>query len=446
MNSKDAKHLQHLRNIQNISNLSKNIESNKKIAESTINLGNIQQNTKSNIHKIVKNPFKDSMIKVSQKHDVYVSCGDINGTSLELILKNHDQIAKWCNPIYCVSYDIIANAANLLNIKIPNLHLHEINSSDIEINPCTPTKQSGLYSFTSFKIALDLSVKNNASLLTLPINKYAWNLAGVKYAGHTEFLSHYFEKKAIMMLGNENMYVALFTDHIALKDVPSKIKFDNLCEFLLTFYECFLYRFYTKKTIKEQGERSENPNLDSIKSHLESKEKSDNSVKKAALNPKMVSRLLESENIESNLEISEHFTHSIADSIREQKKVAVLGLNPHAGDNGVIGNEDILIKQAIDSINKKIGFELFVGPLAPDVAFIPANRARYNTFVAMYHDVGLAPLKALYFDSSINISLNLPILRVSPDFGSGYDIAYNRGVVGSQSYIECFKFISLKHF
>lgn len=112
----------------------------------------------------------------------------------------------------------------------------------------------------------------------------------------------------------------------------------------------------------------------------------------------------------------------------------VLGFNPHCGDHGAIGGrEDAIIAQALREANAMLGREVFVGVCPPDSAFTPASRARFRVFVAPYHDIGLAPLKALYFDESINISLNLPIARSSVDHGVAYDIAY-RGRASSKSF------------
>lgn len=125
-------------------------------------------------------------------------------------------------------------------------------------------------------------------------------------------------------------------------------------------------------------------------------------------------------------------------SINQYKKpIAVLGLNPHAGDNGVLGDEDNIIKKAINQTNKELGtkFELLV----PDVAFSPNTRKNYKYFCAMYHDQGLAPLKALYFEESINVSLNLPILRTSVDHGTAFDIAYKNKKLSNLSYINAIK-------
>ena len=120
------------------------------------------------------------------------------------------------------------------------------------------------------------------------------------------------------------------------------------------------------------------------------------------------------------------------------KRVAVLGLNPHAGDNGAIGNEELEIKKAIRNANEKIGKELFFGPIVPDVAFAPYFRDTVQYICAIYHDQGLAPLKALYFDESINVSLNLPIVRTSVDHGTAFDIAY-QNKAHTLSYINAVK-------
>jgi 4-hydroxythreonine-4-phosphate dehydrogenase len=122
----------------------------------------------------------------------------------------------------------------------------------------------------------------------------------------------------------------------------------------------------------------------------------------------------------------------------KEEKIAVLGLNPHAGDNGVLGQQELIITKAIKSANKKVGFEQFVGPIVPDVAFTPHFRKNFHYYVAMYHDQGLAPLKALFFDESVNISLNLPIIRTSVDHGTAFDIAY-KGEAKTLSYINAVK-------
>ncbi len=120
--------------------------------------------------------------------------------------------------------------------------------------------------------------------------------------------------------------------------------------------------------------------------------------------------------------------------------IGVLALNPHASDNGVLGNEEVEIFKAIKNANKKLQKDIFKGPLVPDTAFSPASRKNLKYFVAMYHDQGLAPLKALYFDQSINVSLNLPVIRTSVDHGTAFDIAYKQNrELNCKSYINAVK-------
>ena len=133
-----------------------------------------------------------------------------------------------------------------------------------------------------------------------------------------------------------------------------------------------------------------------------------------------------------------NFLISLYNSI-QPKEIAVLGLNPHAGDGGVLGDEERIIQEAIDEANRTLNKEIFIGPLVPDTAFTPAMRERFNYFVAMYHDQGLIPVKTLYFDESINVTLNLPIIRTSVDHGTAYDIAYKNKNPSTQSYINAVK-------
>ena len=95
------------------------------------------------------------------------------------------------------------------------------------------------------------------------------------------------------------------------------------------------------------------------------------------------------------------------------------------------------INPAIEEINQKIGKQVFKGCFVPDTYFV--NPLKWT--IAMYHDQGLAPLKALYFDESVNISLNLPIIRTSVDHGTAFDIAYKNMELNNLSYINAIKYI-----
>lgn len=106
---------------------------------------------------------------------------------------------------------------------------------------------------------------------------------------------------------------------------------------------------------------------------------------------------------------------------KEKPTIAVLGLNPHAGDNGAIGSEDDeVIKPAIIELKKK-GL-LVSGPFSADGFFGNASYKKFDAVLAMYHDQGLIPFKALSFGSGVNYTAGLPVVRTSPDHGTGYDI------------------------
>jgi len=118
-------------------------------------------------------------------------------------------------------------------------------------------------------------------------------------------------------------------------------------------------------------------------------------------------------------------------------KIAVCGLNPHAGEGGEFGDEEITtIGPTVQAMQKR-GFDV-VGPLSGDTVFHYALKGEFDAVVAMYHDQGLAPLKAVAFDSGINWTLGLPFIRTSPDHGTAYDIA-GKGIANPGSMIAAIR-------
>lgn len=293
---------------------------------------------------------------------IFVSIGDVNGIGIEIALRAHEKVKELAEVIYGVDSYVLKRAAYLLGLKVPSdMQLCEL-GLECEITPKVACGESGRYSFASFIKGVELARAGDVdALVTLPVNKKAWNLAGIHHAGHTEALREIFGKEAIMMMGKDGFYIALFTDHIPLSQVPQRIDTKSVLEFLLR----------------------------------------------------------------------------LANSTPNIRACGVLGLNPHAGDDGVLGEEDSLITRAVQLANKKIGHELFFGALVPDVAFLA--REKYSHYVAMYHDQGLIALKILHFDESVNISLGLPIIRTSVDHGTAYDIAYNKNQANLKSYENAIK-------
>jgi len=108
----------------------------------------------------------------------------------------------------------------------------------------------------------------------------------------------------------------------------------------------------------------------------------------------------------------------------EAPRLAVAGLNPHAGEGGRFGREEIeIIAPAVQSLSNEMDIS---GPLPPDSLFTAANRERFDAFICMYHDQALVPLKALDFETGVNVTLGLPFVRTSPDHGTALDIAGKR--------------------
>ncbi len=311
------------------------------------------------------------------KKTVAISIGDLNGIGIQLAIQNHTVVSKYINPLYCIDKTMLAQAANKLQLSIPdNFNTVEEIAPGFEIEAGTVSKESGTYAYRSFLRAVSLAKEKKVdAICTLPIHKKAWELAGITYKGHTDALRDLFDADAIMMLGCPQMYVALFTEHIPLKKVASCINEKDLTRFIIDFYN----------------------------------------------------------------------------TAKPSSTVAVLGLNPHAGDDGVLGDEEKIIQKAIHNATKyllketpslcTIRYSLFTAPLVPDVAFTPNIRKHYTHYIAMYHDQGLAPLKALYFNEGINVSLNLPILRTSVDHGTAFDIAYKGVALNEMSYLNAIKYI-----
>ncbi len=301
------------------------------------------------------------------KKRIGISIGDLNGIGLELAIKNHEIISQFVQPIYFVDRELVEQGADLLKIQVPH-NFQTINKINklFEIKPAEISAESGLYSFNSFKIAVEFAQNREIfGISTLPINKESWKKAGIKYSGHTSALRDFFKQDAIMLMGAKDLWIALYTEHISISEIQQYIKHELLENFLRIIARDFINKF---------------------------------------------------------------------------NNIAVLALNPHAGDGGVCGNDEPEIELAINNINHELNKNLFSKPLIPDIAFTPRMREKYKLYVAMYHDQGLIPLKTLYFDDAINISINLPILRTSVGHGTAFDIAYKIDrELNSKSYINSIK-------
>jgi 4-hydroxythreonine-4-phosphate dehydrogenase len=139
------------------------------------------------------------------------------------------------------------------------------------------------------------------------------------------------------------------------------------------------------------------------------------------------------------LEQTIRITHAamIRDFGIAQPRLAVAGLNPHAGEDGTMGHEDRdVIAPVLDRLRAE-GLDLR-GPLPADTMFHGPARARYDAAICMYHDQALIPIKTLAFDEGVNVTLGLPFVRTSPDHGTAYDIA-GQGIARPDSLIAAIR-------
>ncbi|MCE2961095.1 MAG: 4-hydroxythreonine-4-phosphate dehydrogenase PdxA [Akkermansiaceae bacterium] len=121
-----------------------------------------------------------------------------------------------------------------------------------------------------------------------------------------------------------------------------------------------------------------------------------------------------------------------------EPRIAVCGLNPHAGENGAFGNEEKTIIAPAIAVLNSLEIATFTGPHIPDAIFRDAAQGKYHAVIAMYHDQGLIPLKLLDFDEAVNVTLGLPKPRTSPDHGTAFAIA-GQGIANPASMIAAIK-------
>ena len=267
----------------------------------------------------------------------------------------------------------IENLANPKNLKIHDL---EISSSSDE------SKSSyGNSSFFYLEKAIEI-VKQypNSALVTGPICKKSWSLAGHHFAGQTEVLAKSCGVKNVGMLFTAKSPITgwrfntlLATTHIALCEVHKKLN-TELIHTKLDLFKDFCNTYTDKPTLK------------------------------------------------------------------------VAGLNPHAGEEGILGNEEKdWLNDALITWNDKNKNIKLLGPLSPDscwnssaIAWRNKNAEKHDGILAMYHDQGLIPMKVIALNHSVNTTIGLPFIRTSPDHGTGFDIA-GKGIAQCQSMIEAIK-------
>ena len=324
---------------------------------------------------------------IRERFKIIISVGDDSGIGPEIILKalfskeipnNIDilivgsqiNLENTYKNLKFLGVDNIVNPCdyNICDIKIP-----------FEINQ--PEKSHGNASLLYLKKAIEI-VKQypNSALVTGPICKKSWALAGHNYSGQTELLAESCQVNNVGMLftakspiTNWRFNTLLATTHIPLCEVPKQLS-KKLIHSKLDLLFQFCKNYVNKPLLK------------------------------------------------------------------------VAGLNPHAGEKGILGSEEKdWMNDAVKSwIKQNKGVEL-LGPISPDTCWNSSAKAwrdktapTHDGILAMYHDQGLIPIKVIALNYSVNTTIGLPFIRTSPDHGTGFDIA-GKGLAQSQSMVEAIK-------
>jgi 4-hydroxythreonine-4-phosphate dehydrogenase len=320
-----------------------------------------------------------------------ISCGDLNGIGIELIIKtfSDNRILEHCTPVIFASNKVInfyrksmpeinfnyQSTKDLNRINAKQVNLFNCWEEELPINPGQLSDMAGKYAILSLQTSVAaLKQKQIDGLVTAPVHKKNIQSPEFSFTGHTPYLKNIFGVNDVaMMLCSGNFRVALVTEHVSVAEI-------------------------TKNITKE----------------------------------KIVSKLnILQQSLQKDFGI-------------DKPRIAVLGLNPHAGDEGLIGNEEeTIIKPAIKEA--KNSNMLVVGPYSADAFFARRSFERFDAVLAMYHDQGLIPFKSLAAGEGINFTAGLPVVRTSPDHGVAFDIAGKNKADFIAAVFECIDIINRRN-
>ena len=320
-----------------------------------------------------------------------ITCGDINGIGLEIIIKTvgDARLLEICTPVLFANNKVLnfyrkglpEISLNFSSVKdASSIHHKQVNlyscwEEDVAITPGQLTATGGKYAVQSLVIAAEALKEGRIDgLITAPIHKKNTQSEEFNFTGHTPYLKSLFEvPDVVMLMVADNMRVALVTEHVPVKEIAEHITKENILSKLKIL----------NNTLKQ-------------------------------------------------------------DFGITKPKIAVLGLNPHAGDEGLVGSEEEdIIKPAIKDAKQHNIF--CFGPYSADAFFARGQHEKFDAVLAMYHDQGLIPFKSLAMGEGINYTAGLSGIRTSPDHGVAFDIS-GKGVADEASFREAiFKCIDIIH-
>ena len=323
---------------------------------------------------------------------IAITMGDPAGIGPEIVaraLSDRESYEK-CRPIVTGDAGVMRKAVSLLGLPLQvnavssvDDALFEFGTIDVYDLKCLDAETlvygkvsaaCGHAAFVSIRKAIDLAMSGDVdATVTAPLNKEALHLAGHNFDGHTEIYATFTHtKKYAMLLADDRLRVIHVSTHVPLRKACDLVKKDRIIE----------------------------------------------------------------------------VTELIDDACRqfgiEHPRIGIAGLNPHSSDNGLFGDEEALeIIPAVDELRRR-GFDV-VGPVPPDTLFAKAKCGQFDGCVAMYHDQGHIPFKVIGFNwnaetgkmdsvKGVNITLGLPIIRVSVDHGTAFDVA-GRGIASEDALL-----------
>ncbi len=309
-----------------------------------------------------------------------ISLGDPGGIGPEIVLKAFSGSFALPQADYILfgSSRVLDEEEKTLGLSLPRgslkakkiaaagtFSLREVDSTLGKIKRGAPLAENGLASFRFFEAAV-AEARQGAlqGVVTAPVSKRSWALAGISWRGHTDFLSQFYPE-VIMAFWSAKIKVVLLSHHVSLREALNRINRRNLRSFFLRLQQDF-------ERISAGG-----------------------------------------------------FEYLVS------------GLNPHAGEEGLFGSEEIEeIVPAVEEARKR-GLRI-TGPFPPDIVFRKALGQEDKIVVALYHDQGLIAFKLEAFDEGVNLSLGLPFARTSPDHGTAFDIA-GKNAASAKSLVEAIK-------
>ena len=310
-----------------------------------------------------------------------ITMGDPAGIGPEIVVRalNHKETYEQCRPLVTGDAEVMRLAVKALGLDMEVNAINQVSDAkftygciDVYDLKCVDmtefqfgkvSAQCGNAAFVSIRKAIDLAMANEVDgTVTAPLNKEALNLAGHHFDGHTEIYATFTEtKKYAMLLADEFLRVIHVSTHVSLREACDRVKKSRIIEVTELIHDA----------CKQFG--IDNP------------------------------------------------------------RIGIAGLNPHSSDNGLFGWEEE--KEIIPAVNELCarGFNV-VGPVPPDTLFAKAKCGQFDGCVAMYHDQGHIPFKVVGFNwnketgkmdsvKGVNITLGLPIIRVSVDHGTAFDVA-----------------------